>query len=43
MNNMKAWALLAICFIGFIAIIATAYSLIPDGVASNIQNFDNIS
>lgn len=31
MNNKNAWALSAVCLAMFIAVVATAYALIPDG------------
>lgn len=40
MNNIKTWAWLIFGFIGFIAIIATAYSLIPEGVSFTIHTPD---
>lgn len=40
MNNMKSWAWLTVFLVGFIAIIATAYSLIPDGIPIDLQTLE---
>lgn len=37
MNNKRTWALSALCFAMFVALIATAYVLIPDGPSYQSQ------
>lgn len=40
MNNLKSWAWLTVLMVGFIAIIATAYSLIPESITLELQTLE---
>lgn len=40
MNNLKSWAWLTVLLVGFIAIIATAYSLIPESIPLELQTLE---